>query len=420
MSYGNERCEYDDIGNPTKYCGLTLIWEKGRQLSKIGEIELKYDASGRRVKRGDVEFVYDDSGNLIKSDGMEFCYDETGVTGVKYDGKQYVYRKDAQGNIVALLDETYQVVVKYIYDAWGNVTAYDASGSKITDGTHIGIKNPFRYRGYYYDEELDWYYLQTRYYDPETGRFITIDDVSYLAPDTINGLNLYAYCGNNPVMNVDPNGTWSWSKFWKTVAVVVVAVVVVAAVVAVTVVTGGAAAPVLASAGIGAVTSGVVSGVTQYATTGYIDLAQLFVDVAFGTVTGAFGGSTLGALGMAIAGGVTGFMGSVAGDFVAGQDIQWGMAVVSGIIGAVFGAASHGGAQYGKNDTLKMKLSLRKQKMAEGKPLRAINAEIKNERALLSAAGLRALKPNTELFSAFVVDYMIGTALPIIYNRGQM
>ena len=268
--------------------------------------------------------------------------------------------------------------------------------------------------------ETGLYYLKTRYYDPKIGRFITIDDVSYLAPDTINGLNLYAYCGNNPVMNVDPNGTWSWSKFWKTVAVVVVAVVVVAAVMAVTVVTGGAAAPVLASAGIGAVTSGVVSGVTQYATTGYIDLAQLFVDVAFGTVTGAFGGSTLGALGMAIAGGVTGFMGSIAGDFVAGQDIQWGMAVVSGVIGAVFGAASHGGAQYGKNDTLKMKLSLRKQKMAEGKPLRAINAEIKNERALLSAAGLRALKPNTELFSAFVVDYMIGTALPIIYNRGQM
>ena len=56
--------------------------------------------------------------------------------------------------------------------------------------------------------ETGLYYLKTRYYDPETGRFITIDDVSYLAPDTINGLNLYAYCGNNPVMNVDPEGTF--------------------------------------------------------------------------------------------------------------------------------------------------------------------------------------------------------------------
>lgn len=88
---------------------------KGRRHSKIGDIKLKYDANGRQVvKRGNVEFVYDDSGNLIKSNGMEFCYDESGVTGVKYNNKEYVYRKDAQGNIVAPLDDTYQVMVKYI------------------------------------------------------------------------------------------------------------------------------------------------------------------------------------------------------------------------------------------------------------------------------------------------------------------
>ena len=76
--------------------------------------------------------------------------------------------------------------------------------------------NPFRYRGYYYDEETGLYYLKSRYYDPEAGRFITIDDISYIDPDTINGLNLYAYCGNNPVMNVDPNGC-SWNSFWNNV-----------------------------------------------------------------------------------------------------------------------------------------------------------------------------------------------------------
>ena len=76
--------------------------------------------------------------------------------------------------------------------------------------------NPFRYRGYYYDTETGLYFLKTRYYDPEVGRFITIDDLSYLDPDTINGLNLYAYCGNNPVMAVDPNGA-SWSSFWSSV-----------------------------------------------------------------------------------------------------------------------------------------------------------------------------------------------------------
>ena len=71
----------------------------------------------------------------------------------------------------------------------------------------IGKINPFRYRGYYYDVETGLYYLKTRYYDPEVGRFISQDDVSYLDPEHINGLNLYAYCGNNPVMFTDPNGT---------------------------------------------------------------------------------------------------------------------------------------------------------------------------------------------------------------------
>ena len=88
-----------------------------------------------------------------------------------------------------------------------------ASGADISDAAHIGKLNPFRYRGYYYDTETGLYYLKSRYYDPETGRFISIDDISYLDPETINGLNLYSYCGNNPVMNVDPEGTF-WGLFF--------------------------------------------------------------------------------------------------------------------------------------------------------------------------------------------------------------
>ena len=107
--------------------------------------------------------------------------------------------KDAQANIVALLDNTGAVVVKYKYDAWRNGKVLNADGSMITDDTHIGILNPFRYRSCYLDTETGLYFLKTRYYDPEVGRFMTIDDISYLDPDTINGLNLYAYCGNNPV-----------------------------------------------------------------------------------------------------------------------------------------------------------------------------------------------------------------------------
>ncbi len=90
-------------------------------------------------------------------------------------------------------------MVRYEYDAWGN--------HKIIGDETLGNLNPFRYRGYYYDTETGLYYLQTRYYDPITGRFISQDGVEYADPESINDLNLYAYCGNNPVMYVDPTGT---------------------------------------------------------------------------------------------------------------------------------------------------------------------------------------------------------------------
>ena len=142
---------------------------------------------------------------IKQSNGLEFIYDNSGVAGVKYNSAQYFYRKDVQGNIIAILDSTGKAVVKYVYDAWGNHAVVDANGNDVTSG--IGVLNPFRYRGYYYDTETELYYLQTRYYDPELGRFISQDSLEYADPETINGLNLYAYCGNNPVMNVDPTGT---------------------------------------------------------------------------------------------------------------------------------------------------------------------------------------------------------------------
>ena len=118
----------------------------------------------------------------------------------------FLGRRSDKYIILIPLDSNGNVVVKYKYDAWGNHAVLNPDGSENENSTFIGNVNPFRYRGYYYDTETGLYYLKSRYYDPETGRFITIDDVSYLAPDTINGLNLYAYCGNNPVMNVDPAG----------------------------------------------------------------------------------------------------------------------------------------------------------------------------------------------------------------------
>ena len=166
-----------------------------------------------------ITFTYDSNGNLIKqSNGLEFLYDHTGVFAVKYDNATYYYRKNAQNDIIALLDNSGNVVVKYKYDAWGKclTTIVDSSATTIAE------LNPFRYRSYYLDTETNLYFLKTRHYDPETGRFMTIDDISYLDPESINGLNLYAYCLNNPVMMIDNSGCapawWQWLVSGLTLA----------------------------------------------------------------------------------------------------------------------------------------------------------------------------------------------------------
>ena len=122
--------------------------------------------------------------------------------------KTYYYEKNLQGDIVGIMNEAGYKVVNYTYDAWGNpyspVYVYH-SGVSATDRDNVEL-NPFRYRGYYYDSETGYYYLQTRYYNPEWGRFLNAD--GYInANGDILGYNMFAYCGNNPVMGIDPSGT---------------------------------------------------------------------------------------------------------------------------------------------------------------------------------------------------------------------
>ena len=164
---------------------------------------------------------------------------------------------------VFILDNRGFIVVKYKYDAWGNHKILSADGVEITDEAHLGYLNPHRYRGYYYSDEMGLYYLKSRFYDPSIGRFISADSIDYLDPHTVGGLNLFAYCNNNPVMNVDPTGCWSWSAFWKGIATLVVA----ASAIAVSVATIGAATP-LAVTAIAAVTAtaGALTAVNGVAT----------------------------------------------------------------------------------------------------------------------------------------------------------
>ena len=119
---------------------------------------------------------------------LTFLYNSEGPTGFVYNNTLYTYRKNIFGDIIAVYNGTSKVA-EYAYDAYGNC--------RVITGSNIGTLNPFRYRGYYFDEDMKLYYLQSRYYDPETGRFINADDVSYLDPETIHGLNLYTYCVNS-------------------------------------------------------------------------------------------------------------------------------------------------------------------------------------------------------------------------------
>ena len=114
----------------------------------------------------------------------------------------YWYEHNLQGDIVGIYDQTGTKLISYTYDAWGLRTVSYHNNATLS----VVTKNPHGYRGYYYDNDIAFYYLGTRYYDQNTHRFLSPDAVEYLDPQSVNGSNLYSYCGNNPVMYVDPSG----------------------------------------------------------------------------------------------------------------------------------------------------------------------------------------------------------------------
>ncbi|MBP5407848.1 MAG: RHS repeat-associated core domain-containing protein [Bacilli bacterium] len=133
------------------------------------------------------------------------------------------------GNIINIIDSNGNIKVEYKYNAWGKVLS-------VTGDNTIKNVNSYLYKGYYYDEEAHLYYCNSRYYDPDICRWISIDEISYLDRDDINGINLWCYCGNNPVVGYDPNGQWNRKKFLVTT---VVCAVVATAIIAATIATAG-------------------------------------------------------------------------------------------------------------------------------------------------------------------------------------
>ena len=220
-------------------------------------------------------------------------------------------------------------------DAWGKVLAVN---NYTAD--NIGDLNPIRYRSYYYDVETGLYYLNSRYYDPEVGRFINADttDVLENAQYDINGLNLYAYCDNNPVAGRDDEGDMS---FWKKLAIAAAVVVAVAVVAAVVCATAGTAAPLCAAgtvlvgaakgAAIGAVVgaaTGAATGAVQGAVEGYQETGTLegtLRGMGRGAMKGAVEGAKDGLISGMVSGAFAGAAMSMSGNpmfcFVAGTTV---------------------------------------------------------------------------------------------------
>ena len=221
LFFNGKQFEYDKMGRPITYMDNLLEWESNGNLlsfmSEEVEAYYSYDANGIRRNKivNDVETSFIVDGTRIlraitKNGILTYKYALNKLIGFNYnDGsnsKEYIYLRNIQGDIIAIYDDEGNEVGGYAYDAYGNhIITNDVDG--------IATLNPFRYRGYYYDEETGLYYLNSRYYDPKTGRFISPDIISILDETMvqINGLNLYMYCGDNPVMNVDPSGRFFFS-----------------------------------------------------------------------------------------------------------------------------------------------------------------------------------------------------------------
>ena len=196
---------YDAIGNPLSDGTWTYTWQNGRQLQKMQKsgvtAEFVYNADGLRVQKtvNGVATKYTLHGkNIVHmtsgTDELYFFYDaQNRPAVVVYNGVPYAYVKSLQGDIVAILDENGNTVVSYGYDAWGALLWCTGELAET-----LGKVQPFRYRGYVFDEETGLYYLRSRYYNPQWGRFANAD--------SIITSNLFAYCHNEPVQFADFNG----------------------------------------------------------------------------------------------------------------------------------------------------------------------------------------------------------------------
>ena len=286
LSYEGRRLSIVEIGTKKYLYKYDSLWQ--RVIKEEGNNKERYQYQDGRIKQvekeGEYSLIYSYSSNGIIQSVSEIS---------NKDIKTYFYLIDIIGNIVGLVDENGNIVVEYDYSSYGKVEV-----KKDTVG--ISKKDHIRYKGYIYDEETKLYYLISRYYDPEIGRFISPDSVEYIEPSSISGLNLYVYCCNDPINMYDPSGNFAIS-------------------IGLLLAIGG-----IVGAAIGAGAS--VAG--QYLANGCswenFSWGQLALDTVLGGVSGMLSMSPLGLGAMVAANAGLGFVGAVGGHLINGSDFSKG------------------------------------------------------------------------------------------------
>ena len=313
-SFGGKGVSYNTLGYPIGHDGMSYVWTKGKLTRQFcgsktqagtlyKDTTFTYDAYGRRLSKShtydtnpvsssdysytyNTTYDYDSSGRLVHETCVEattytggssstreitYLYDESGIIGAiqtlnSTTTDRYYFDRNIRGDVIAIYSNSGTKIATYSYDSWGNCT------TKTLVSNNFSNYNPIRYRGYYYDRETKLYYLNARYYNPQWRRFISPDSTEYIDPENPNGLNLYAYCGNDPVNYADPSGHS------------ITAVLLLSAFV------------------IGATTGGVISIASQWIEDKEINPWLVFSDAMFGGVSGLLAASGIGALGSAFLG----------------------------------------------------------------------------------------------------------------------
>ena len=392
-AFNGQSITYDAIGNPLSYRGMTLSWAGGRRLASVSKEGLSasyvYNSDGIRTQKtvnGVTTNYYLDGNSILRqvtgNDVLEFFYDANGVLGFYYNNTPYYYLKNLQGDIVGILDANGTQVVSYTYDAWGAPLSVTGTAADT-----IGQLNPFRYRSYYYDNEIGLYYLNSRYYDPETYRFINADNQIAIG-NTLVGINLFSYCGSNPISRADEDG-----EFWNIVI----------------------------GAAVGGIVGGVIAGVSSYMQTGKVDWGSVAINALVGAASGAIAATGLPIWAQA---GITAVISGV-GNFAdqahkkkGFKEVNYKEVAVNAVLGAatsVAGSAVGRAAGGGIKDSANKLIKAGRDKMLTGVLRRAVG---QSHSALIRQADKFLVQGTVKMNTYQGLSSVMGTGVGIITSTG--